>query len=97
MILSSGAEAAIQQVASERLQRERLQAVERDMVRDLNREKTLGRLTRLRLSAPAASPIKIGQSAGALKKKYESTIHISGATDSWLQRLLTDTGTNGYD
>ena len=35
-------EAAIQQVASERLQRERLQAVERDMVRDLNREKTLG-------------------------------------------------------
>ncbi len=60
------------------------------MVRDLNREKTLGRLTRLRLSAPAASPIKIGQSAGALKgKKYESTIHISGATDSWLQRLLT--------
>ncbi|STU70493.1 conjugal transfer nickase/helicase TraI [Klebsiella pneumoniae] len=43
MILSSGArEEAIQQVASERLQRERLQAVERDMVRDLNREKTLG-------------------------------------------------------
>ena len=37
-----GEEAAIQQVASERLQRERLQAVERDMVRDLNREKTLG-------------------------------------------------------
>ncbi|MDW5936042.1 conjugative transfer relaxase/helicase TraI, partial [Klebsiella pneumoniae] len=35
-------EAAIQQVASESLQRERLQAVERDMVRDLNREKTLG-------------------------------------------------------
>lgn len=35
-------EEAIQQVASERLQRERLQAVERDMVRDLNREKTLG-------------------------------------------------------
>ncbi|QZY83050.1 conjugative transfer relaxase/helicase TraI (plasmid) [Klebsiella sp. CTHL.F3a] len=35
-------EAAIQQVASEHLQRERLQAVERDMVRDLNREKTLG-------------------------------------------------------
>ncbi|EPL2328873.1 conjugal transfer nickase/helicase TraI, partial [Klebsiella pneumoniae] len=26
----------------ESLQRERLQAVERDMVRDLNREKTLG-------------------------------------------------------
>ncbi len=42
MILSSGAEAAIQQVASERLQRERLQAVERDMVRDLNRENTRG-------------------------------------------------------
>jgi hypothetical protein len=40
-------EAAIQQVASERLQRERLQAVERDMVRDLNREKNSGRLTRL--------------------------------------------------
>lgn len=35
-------EAAIQQVASESLQRERLQAVERDMVRDLNREKTPG-------------------------------------------------------
>lgn len=35
-------EAAIQQVASEHIQRERLQAVERDMVRDLNREKTLG-------------------------------------------------------
>lgn len=35
-------EAAIQQVASETLQRDRLQAVERDMVRDLNREKTLG-------------------------------------------------------
>ncbi|HHP2209338.1 TPA: conjugal transfer nickase/helicase TraI, partial [Klebsiella pneumoniae] len=35
-------EAVIQQVASESLQRERLQAVERDMVRDLNREKTLG-------------------------------------------------------
>lgn len=35
-------EEAILQVASERLQRERLQAVERDMVRDLNREKTLG-------------------------------------------------------
>ena len=35
-------EAAIQQVASESLQRERLQQMERDMVRDLNREKTLG-------------------------------------------------------
>ncbi|WP_227636348.1 conjugative transfer relaxase/helicase TraI [Klebsiella michiganensis] len=35
-------EAAIQQVASESLQRERLQEMERDMVRDLNREKTLG-------------------------------------------------------
>ncbi|MGF8194093.1 hypothetical protein AAGO51_27580, partial [Klebsiella pneumoniae] len=32
----------IQQVASESLQRERLQEMERDMVRDLNREKTLG-------------------------------------------------------
>jgi hypothetical protein len=30
-------EAAIQQVASESLQRERLQQMERDMVRDLNR------------------------------------------------------------
>nr|AVI43464.1 hypothetical protein [Klebsiella pneumoniae] len=29
-------------MASESLQRERLQAVEQDMVRDLNREKTLG-------------------------------------------------------
>ncbi|RLM11820.1 conjugative transfer relaxase/helicase TraI [Gibbsiella quercinecans] len=35
-------DAAVQQVASERLQRERLQQMERDMVRDLNREKTLG-------------------------------------------------------
>ncbi|HCJ6654088.1 TPA: conjugative transfer relaxase/helicase TraI [Klebsiella oxytoca] len=35
-------ETAIQQVASESLQRERLQEMERDMVRDLNREKTLG-------------------------------------------------------
>ncbi len=35
---------------SERLQRERLQAVERDMVRDLNREKTSGRLTRLQFA-----------------------------------------------
>lgn len=35
-------EAAIQQVASESLQRERLKQMERDMVRDLNREKTLG-------------------------------------------------------
>lgn len=35
-------EAAIQQVASESLQRERLQQMERDMVRDLNREKNLG-------------------------------------------------------
>lgn len=35
-------EAAIQQVASESQQRERLQQMERDMVRDLNREKTLG-------------------------------------------------------
>ena len=35
-------EAAVQQVAQESLQRERLQQMERDMVRDLNREKTLG-------------------------------------------------------
>lgn len=35
-------EAAVQQVVSESLQRERLQQMERDMVRDLNREKTLG-------------------------------------------------------
>ncbi|MFK3707914.1 conjugative transfer relaxase/helicase TraI [Klebsiella sp. NPDC088457] len=35
-------EAAVQQVASENLQRDRLQQMERDMVRDLNREKTLG-------------------------------------------------------
>ncbi len=52
---------------SESLQRERLQAVERDMVRDLNREKTLGAT-----DAPVCSgslPIKIGQSAGALKGK----------------------------
>ena len=46
-------EEAIQQVASERLQRERLQAVERDMVRDLNREKTLGAT-----DAPAASLLR---------------------------------------
>jgi hypothetical protein len=35
-------EAAVQQVVSESLQRDRLQQMERDMVRDLNREKTLG-------------------------------------------------------
>ena len=35
-------DAAVQQVAQESLQRERLQQMERDMVRDLNREKTLG-------------------------------------------------------
>ncbi len=86
-------------MASERLQRERLQAVERDMVRDLNREKTLGATDAPVASTPAASPIKIGQSAGALKgKKHESTTHISSATDRWLHRLLTSgTGTNGYD
>ncbi|HBR4692848.1 TPA: conjugal transfer protein TraI [Klebsiella pneumoniae] len=33
---------AVQQVVSENLQRDRLQQMERDMVRDLNREKTLG-------------------------------------------------------
>jgi hypothetical protein len=60
-------EAAIQQVASERLQRERLQAVERDMVRDLNREKTSGATDAP--VAPGSLPIKIGQSAGALKGK----------------------------
>jgi predicted secreted Zn-dependent protease len=40
-------EAAVQQVVSESLQRDRLQQMERDMVRDLNREKRSGRLTRL--------------------------------------------------
>ncbi|MBS0930735.1 plasmid SOS inhibition protein A [Klebsiella michiganensis] len=35
-------EAAVQQVVSESLQRDRLQQMERDMVRDLSREKTLG-------------------------------------------------------
>nr|VUD33151.1 conjugal transfer nickase/helicase TraI [Raoultella sp. NCTC 9187] len=35
-------EAAVQQVATESLQRDRLQQMERDMVRDLSREKTLG-------------------------------------------------------
>lgn len=35
-------EMAVQQVVSESLQRERLQQMERDMVRDLSREKTLG-------------------------------------------------------
>ncbi len=70
-------EEAIQQVASERLQRERLQAVERDMVRDLNREKTLGATDAPTLVCSGSLPIKIGQSAGALKGKHESTTHIS--------------------
>lgn len=93
-------EEAIQQVASERLQRERLQAVERDMVRDLNREEPSGATDApAALSAPAASPIKIGQSAGALKgKKHESTTHIS-RRDRQLASAPADldTGTNGYD
>jgi hypothetical protein len=33
---------AVQQVVAESLQQERLQQMERDMVRDLSREKTLG-------------------------------------------------------
>ena len=52
-------EAAVQQVAQDSLQRERLQQMERDMVRDLNREKTLGGDCRAcGLSAPASIPIK---------------------------------------
>jgi hypothetical protein len=41
------------------------------------------------LPAPAASRLKSGSLPGAKRKKNESTTHISGATDSWLQRLLT--------
>lgn len=40
--LSRRQEMAVQQVATEHLQRERLQQTEREMVRDLHREKTFG-------------------------------------------------------
>lgn len=41
-VQSQRQEAAVHQVASENIQRERLQQMEREMVRDLQREKTLG-------------------------------------------------------
>lgn len=46
-----------------------------------------------------ASPIKIGQSAGALKgKKHESTTHISRCDRPLASSPADlDTGTNGYD
>jgi hypothetical protein len=49
-------EAAVQQVVSESLQRDRLQQMERDMVRDLNREKTLGATDAPAACLPRHSP-----------------------------------------
>nr|AVI43197.1 hypothetical protein [Klebsiella pneumoniae] len=60
MILSSGAGGGDSAGGSESLQRERLQAVERDMVRDLNREKTLGATDAPAAVCSAASRLKSG-------------------------------------
>ncbi len=93
-------EAAIQQVASESLQRERLQAVERDMVRDLNREKTSGATDAPAACLPRQPPVKPGTLPGRGKREKDTErqhTHFQSRRPLASAPADLDTGSNGYD